>query len=45
MNVNVFQVLKELIDAPGVTGFEEQRREKIIEHFSGYCDTVWKSVV
>lgn len=40
MNVNVFQVLKELIDAPGVTGFEEQRREKIIEHFSGYCDTV-----
>lgn len=40
MTVNVFQVLKELIDAPGVTGFEEQRREKIIEHFSRYCDSV-----
>lgn len=40
MTVNIFQVLKELIDAPGVSGFEEQRREKIIKHFSRYCDSV-----
>ena len=45
MTVNIFQVLKELIDAPGVSGFEEQRREKIIEHFSRYCDSVSIDVI
>jgi endoglucanase len=40
MDLNIFQALKELIEAPGVTGFEEQRKKKIIEYFSRYCDSV-----
>ncbi|UCH37200.1 MAG: hypothetical protein JSV76_05825 [Candidatus Bathyarchaeota archaeon] len=40
MDLNTFRVLKELIEVPGVTGFEEQRRNKIIEYFSRYCDSV-----
>jgi len=40
MELNIFNVLKELINAPGVTGFEEQRRRLIIDYFSRYCDTV-----
>ena len=40
MGLNKFEVLKELIDAPAVTGFEEQRRKKIIKYFSQYCDSV-----
>jgi tetrahedral aminopeptidase len=28
------------MEAPSVTGFEEQRRKRIIEVFSKYCDTV-----
>jgi len=40
MELNIFNVLKELINAPGVSGFEEQRRKLIIDYFSKYCDTV-----
>ena len=40
MELNIFKVLNELINAPGVTGFEEQRRRLIIDYFSKYCDTV-----
>jgi len=40
MGLNKFEVLKELIDAPGVSGFEEQRKKKIIKYFSQYCDSV-----
>ena len=40
MVLNIYKALNELIDAPGVTGFEEQRRKKIIEQFSRYCDSI-----
>ena len=40
MALNIYKALNELIDAPGVTGFEEQRRKKIIEQFSRYCDSI-----
>lgn len=40
MELNIFNVLKDLINAPGVTGFEEQRRKLIVNYFSNYCDTV-----
>ena len=45
MVLDIYKVLSELIDAPGVTGFEEQRRKKIIEQFSKYCDSVTVDVI
>jgi len=42
---DLFSVLRELIAAPAVTGFEEQRRGLIIEHFSKYCDSVSVDVI
>jgi endoglucanase len=33
------------MDAPAVTGFEEQRRKRIIEQFSKYCDDVSVDVI
>lgn len=43
--IEIFNVLKELTSAPAVTGFEEQRRKLIIEHFSKYCDSVSVDVI
>lgn len=37
---DIFETLKYLMSAPAVTGFEEQRRHRIIEIFKKYCDTV-----
>jgi len=45
MPVNMYKVLKELMSAPAVTGFEEPRRKKVIEQFSKYCDTVSVDVI
>ncbi|MBQ03883.1 hypothetical protein CL673_04120 [Candidatus Bathyarchaeota archaeon] len=45
MVLNIYETLNELIEAPGVPGFEEQRRKKIIEQFSRYCDTVSVDVI
>ena len=38
--VDLYETLQYFMQAPSVTGFEEQRRERIIEVFSKYCDSV-----
>ncbi|MBD3173417.1 M20/M25/M40 family metallo-hydrolase [Candidatus Bathyarchaeota archaeon] len=40
MTLKLYETLKYFMEAPSVTGFEEQRRKRIIEVFSKYCDTV-----
>lgn len=40
MELDIFNVLKDLVNVPAVTGFEGQRRKLIVEYFSRYCDTV-----
>jgi endoglucanase len=45
MPVNMYKVLKDLMSAPAVTGFEEPRRKKIIEYYSKYCDSVTVDVM
>ncbi len=40
MTLKLYETLKYFMKAPSVTGFEEQRRKRIIEVFSKYCDTV-----
>ncbi len=45
MPVDMHKVLKELMSAPAVTGFEEPRRKKIIEAYSKYCDSVTVDVI
>lgn len=45
MTVDMFEVLKDMMDAPAVTGFEEQRRKRIINQFSKYCDNVSVDVI
>jgi len=45
LTVDLFEVLKDMMAAPAVTGFEEQRRKRIIEHFSRYCDEVSVDVI
>ena len=45
MPVDMYKVLKELMDAPAVTGFEEPRRKRIIEYYSRYCDSVTVDVI
>jgi putative aminopeptidase FrvX len=45
MPTNMFSVLNHLMGAPGVTGFEEQRRKRVIELFSMYCNTVSVDVI
>lgn len=40
MTVDLYKVLTNFMEAPAVTGFEEQRRERIIKTFSEYCDVV-----
>ena len=40
MTLNLFETLRYFMEAPSVTGFEQQRRERIIEVFSKYCDSV-----
>ena len=38
--VDLYDTLQYFMQAPSVTGFEQQRRERIIEVFSKYCDSV-----
>ena len=45
MTIDVYNVLKDFMDAPAVTGFEEQRRKRIIEAYSKYCDSVSVDVI
>jgi len=45
LTFEMFEVLKDFMDAPAVTGFEEQRRKRIIQHFSNYCDSVSVDVI
>ncbi len=45
MTVDMYEVLEDLMGAPAVTGFEEQRRKRIIERFSEYCDSVSVDVI
>lgn len=40
MTVNLYKVLQDFMSVPSVTGFEEQRRKRIIEAFKKYCDVV-----
>ena len=45
MSLDLFEVLKDMMEAPAVTGFEEQRRKRVIEHFKRYCDNVSVDVI
>jgi putative aminopeptidase FrvX len=45
LTVDLYEVLKDLMDAPAVTGFEEQRRERIVKWYSRYCDSVSVDVI
>lgn len=45
MTVNLYEILKEFMSVPAVTGFESQRRERIIKAFSEYCDVVEVDVI
>ncbi|MDH5792116.1 MAG: M20/M25/M40 family metallo-hydrolase [Candidatus Bathyarchaeota archaeon] len=45
MTVDLYGVLGDLMGAPAVTGFEEQRRERIVEQYSRYCDSVSVDVI
>jgi endoglucanase len=43
--LDTFSMLKDILDKPGVTGFEEQRRRCIAEYFSKFCDSVSTDVI
>jgi len=45
LTIDMFNVLRDMMEAPAVTGFEEQRRRPIIDHFSKYCDNVIVDVI
>ena len=45
MTVDLYNVLKDLMETPAVTGFEEQRRKRIIEQYSKYCDSISVDVI
>jgi endoglucanase len=40
MTVNLYKVLTNFMEVPAVTGFEQQRRDRIIKTFSDYCDAI-----
>ena len=42
---DLFEILKDLMSAPSVSGFEEQRRKRIAEIFKKYCDAVEIDVI
>ena len=41
----MFSVLKDIVDRPGVTGFEDQRRSRVVDYFSMFCDSVSVDVI
>jgi len=45
LKVDIYEVLRDLMEAPAVTGFEEQRRRRIVEQYSRYCDSVSVDVI
>ena len=45
MGLNLFQVLKDIVDRPGVTGFEAQRQTCLVEYLSRFCDSVSIDVI
>jgi putative aminopeptidase FrvX len=45
LTVDIYEVLKDLMEAPAVTGFEEQRRSRIVDQYSKYCDSVSVDVI
>ncbi|MGQ9680695.1 MAG: M42 family peptidase [Candidatus Bathyarchaeia archaeon] len=45
MTIEIFEILKDLMEAPAVTGFEEQRRRRVIQHFARYCDSVSVDII
>jgi len=45
MPVDMYSVLNYLMRSPGVTGFEEQRRQRVVELYSGFCDSVTVDVI
>ena len=45
MTVDLYEVLEDLMGAPAVTGFEQQRRDRIVGQFSEYCDSVSVDVI
>ena len=45
MTVDIYEVLKDLMEAPAVSGFEEQRRSRIVKQYSKYCDSVSVDVI
>jgi endoglucanase len=45
LTLNLYETLRYFMEAPSVTGFEQQRRERIIEVFSKYCDVVTVDVM
>jgi len=38
--VDLYKVLEDFMRVPAVSGFEEQRRERIVEAFKQYCDDI-----
>lgn len=45
MTVDMYDTLDYLMETPAVTGFEDQRRERVIERFSRYCESVKVDVI
>ncbi len=45
MSFDMYSVLKDIMSAPAVTGFEEQRRRRIIDQYSKYCDSVSVDII
>jgi len=45
LTVDMFEVLRDMMAAPAVTGFEDQRRKRIIDQFSKYCDDISVDVI
>lgn len=45
MSLDMFSMLRKFMNAPAVTGFQEQRRKIIIEEYSKYFDSVTVDVM
>jgi endoglucanase len=45
MTLNLYDTLQYFMQVPSVTGFEQQRRERIIDIFSKYCDVITVDVM
>ena len=43
--MEIFEILRDLMEAPAVTGFEDQRRQRIIDQYSKHCDSVSVDVI